>query len=211
MSPDPSALNSMRQVDYESVESGNAVPSPITPSVNPQLTRALPTVETRLNRFELSGMPTAVRRVACPRLCVGMSSGPAACVAEWIGRGGRAVRNSCTNRFRGQKPRLVFDAPGAPGPNSGSTSRDSNPKCLKIAHGHLATHASQVAGRTIFGYDILPRTQGHAHAKPWAWHPARVRHSVFCFVTSTLVGEQLVLGARRSGDGFADRPQGLVA
>jgi hypothetical protein len=30
-------------------------------------------------------------------------------------------------------------------------------------------------------------------------------------VTSTLVGEQLVLGARRSGDGFADRPQGLVA
>ena len=59
MSPDPSALNSMRQVDYESVESGNAAPSAFTPSVNPQLTMALPTVESRLNRNELSSVPGA--------------------------------------------------------------------------------------------------------------------------------------------------------
>jgi len=32
--------------------------------------------------------------------------------------------------------------------------------------------ASQGAGRTMSGYDILPRIQGHAHAKPWAGHPA---------------------------------------
>ena len=36
----------------------------------------------------------------------------------------------------------------------------------------IETDASQGAGRTISGYDILPRIQGHAHAKPWAWHPA---------------------------------------
>jgi hypothetical protein len=34
--------------------------------------------------------------------------------------------------------------------------------------------ASQGAGRTISGYHILPRIQGHAHPKPWAWHPASI-------------------------------------
>jgi len=50
-------------VHDESVGSGNAAPSPITPSVNPQLTEAWQTVESRLNRNELSGVPTArIRR-----------------------------------------------------------------------------------------------------------------------------------------------------
>jgi hypothetical protein len=41
----------------------------------------------------------------------------------------------------------------------------------------IETDASQGAARTISGYDILPRIQGHAHAKPWAWHPAKTLFS----------------------------------
>ena len=74
-----------------------------------------------------------------------------ACVAERIGRGG------------------------------GARCRDVRIRQHLTTATRSAFDASQGAGRTISGYDILPRIQGHAHAKPtsassvesWAWHPAR--------------------------------------
>jgi len=165
----------MRQVDYESVESGNAVPSPITPSVNPQLTMARPTVESRLNRNELSGVPTAGCRVACPH-------GFAWACLQALRRAWQAglVEADEPSAIRGRTGSRVKHADFSSTlpsrrdrtPDADSASRGSNPKCLKIAHAHLATVASRGAGRTISGYDILPRIQGHAHAKPWASHPA---------------------------------------
>ena len=69
---------------------------------------------------------------------------------------------------------------------AGRIGRGGGARCRDVRiRQHLTTDtrsefdASQGAGRTISGYDILPRIQGHAHAKPtsassvesWAWHP----------------------------------------
>ncbi len=115
-------------------------------------------------QFSLQGEPVSSNRLqkrreslaalppgAMPTALRGHVFSLEACVAERIGRGG------------------------------GARCRD-----VRIRQ-HLTTatlsefDASQGAGRTISGYDILPRIQGHAHAKPtsassvesWAWHPAR--------------------------------------
>ncbi len=59
--------------------------------------------------------------------------------------------------------------------------RGGGARCRDVRIRQHLTTATQGAGRTISGYDILPRIQGHAHAKPtsassvesWAWDPAR--------------------------------------
>ena len=121
--------------------------SPIPPSVNPQLTAARQTVESRLNRNELSGVPTArIRR--------------------W---------NNGHNLSRKQSEKdLTTD-------DTDRTDKRSEMPFIRVVSEISGCSflrpgswpdASQGAGRTISGYDILPRIQGHAHAKPWAWHPA---------------------------------------
>ena len=118
-------------------------------------------------QFSLQGEPVSSNRLqkrreslaalppgAMPTALRGHVFSLEACVAERIGRGG------------------------------GARCRD-----VRIRQ-HLTTatlsefDASQGAGREFSGYDILPRIQGHAHAKPtsassvesWAWHPGeRIR------------------------------------
>ena len=79
-----------------------------------------------------------------------------ACVAERIGRGGGV-------RCRDIRIRQHL------------TSEWAWPGSLSRRHvlrwPFIETDGSQGAARTISGYDILPRIQGHAHAKPWAMAP----------------------------------------
>ncbi len=64
---------------------------------------------------------------------------------------------------------------------AGRIGRGGGARCRDVRIRQHLTTATQGAGRTISGYDILPRIQGHAHAKPtsassvesWACHPAR--------------------------------------
>jgi hypothetical protein len=90
-------------------ETKNLVP------VHPQPTEAWQTVKSRLNRNALSGLPTARCRVACPRLCVGMSS---------------TLRRAWQSaRFETQEPCAIRgqtgsqSRPGSPGP-SGVKNQD---------------------------------------------------------------------------------------
>ncbi len=92
-----------------------------------------------------------------------------ACMAERIGRGGGA---HCRDIRIRQHLTSEWAWPG-------SLSRRH-----VLRWPFIETDGSQGAARTISGYDILPRIQGHAHAKPtsassvepWAWHPARRTH-----------------------------------
>ena len=102
------------------------------------------------------------RRVPCPRLCVGMSS---------------ALRRAI-DRFDEPQAASVFRRNGRRQKQENVSER-AWPASLSRRHvlrcPFIEKDASQGAGRTISGYDILPRIQGHAHAKPWAWHPAQPR------------------------------------